>query len=999
MRKLRGALAGIIAAVAFAFPVGPAQAAPTETVGNLNDSGAGSLRQALIDVDAGGTVAFDSSLSGTISIQNALLIDKSVTIEGPGADRVTLDGGLRDNILVIGSVNPGEHDVTISGLTFYRGLASAPAPANPATTANQGGGISVLSGDSITVTDSVFRQNLAISNNAGLNSEGGGAISVEGCSGAELTIDGSTFRRNSSTKGGGAVMMRSDRSLTIEDSEFAVNSADSEPGGGAVAVRPHWIDETDNCSAYGGNIAPSTSPVSITRSTFLTNGSNADSNGGAIAFREGVGAAEITDSIFRANANDQLGGAIYSASASPMRVAGSTFAYNMTDDYGGAIAYRPGYSGPEVADELLLSIETSLFEGNAVEYDGPAIDYRPAYNGSRSEVTLELSIAGSEFVGNHAGGEGVVLHRAGSSDGVATPVLKVQGSTFRENFSHGQQGGILHYQPTNAPDSKGMVTVEESLFSNNSGAEGGSPIYMNSNVTGTELVNVSVVNNTSGDDLPPGLALENDSIGSPGELDFVPSTYRLSNVTVAGNSSAQTESGSIRLADRGVLDMESSTIAQNSLSGDSGETGSAGLWLGENTTATVRNSVFGSNTFAGPFDGSAGIARDCYRAETADLTLEDANLIDDLTGCEGYTGNAPITGDPLFGSSDPVEVQRLGTTSKTSVVPLSESSSARGAAVGTMPAIDQRGAERPAEGADLGAVQFYETYTVTVDSPPTRGTVYSDSGIECGDRCSVSIPEGETITFRVEPKQSWYFAGWQEACSGDATSCSVSVEGPTLVRALFLPNPPPPEYPLSVFKSGGGQGTVSSDVGGIDCGVICESTFPQTSPRTVVTLTATAADGSTFSGWSGPCSGTAACQVTMDRARSVVANFAQIPVPPQPAEIEVRKVSEDALRVGGNREVVFARVSCIEGSCAIEAIRNVTVRVKGRNYGATAIFQKGSFAAGQNRTVKVRLPQAAFKGLTKKQSGTVSATVVSDATAPGSGRTRVVAPMRAGLKR
>ena len=49
---------------------------------------------------------------------------------------------------------------------------------------------------------------------------------------------------------------------------------------------------------------------------------------------------------------------------------------------------------------------------------------------------------------------------------------------------------------------------------------------------------------------------------------------------------------------------------------------------------------------------------------------------------------------------------------------------------------------------------------------------------------------------------------------------------------------------------------------------------------TVVTLTAVAATGSDFSGWSGEgCSGTGTCQVTMDAARSVTATFDPEPTP------------------------------------------------------------------------------------------------------------------------
>jgi hypothetical protein len=76
---------------------------------------------------------------------------------------------------------------------------------------------------------------------------------------------------------------------------------------------------------------------------------------------------------------------------------------------------------------------------------------------------------------------------------------------------------------------------------------------------------------------------------------------------------------------------------------------------------------------------------------------------------------------------------------------------------------------------------------------------------------------------------------------------------------------------LTVAKSG--HGSVTSDVQpGIDCGTTCSHSFPQ---GTVVTLTAAAATGWTFTAWKGDCSGTGTCQVTMNTSRAVHAVFAR----------------------------------------------------------------------------------------------------------------------------
>ena len=78
-------------------------------------------------------------------------------------------------------------------------------------------------------------------------------------------------------------------------------------------------------------------------------------------------------------------------------------------------------------------------------------------------------------------------------------------------------------------------------------------------------------------------------------------------------------------------------------------------------------------------------------------------------------------------------------------------------------------------------------------------------------------------------------------------------------------------YALAVTRSGSGSGTVASSPSGINCGSTCNASF---SSGTSVTLTATAATGSTFGGWSGACSGTStSCTVSMSAARNVTAAF------------------------------------------------------------------------------------------------------------------------------
>jgi hypothetical protein len=77
---------------------------------------------------------------------------------------------------------------------------------------------------------------------------------------------------------------------------------------------------------------------------------------------------------------------------------------------------------------------------------------------------------------------------------------------------------------------------------------------------------------------------------------------------------------------------------------------------------------------------------------------------------------------------------------------------------------------------------------------------------------------------------------------------------------------------LTVANAGSGSGSVSSNPAGISCGATCASRFDNGSS---VTLTASPAVGTSFTGWSGAgCSGTGTCTVTMDADKSVTANFA-----------------------------------------------------------------------------------------------------------------------------
>ena len=91
---------------------------------------------------------------------------------------------------------------------------------------------------------------------------------------------------------------------------------------------------------------------------------------------------------------------------------------------------------------------------------------------------------------------------------------------------------------------------------------------------------------------------------------------------------------------------------------------------------------------------------------------------------------------------------------------------------------------------------------------------------------------------------------------------------------------PPNTRTLSVTQTGSGSGTVTINPPGISCDGDCSQSYTD---GTEVTLTATPAAGSSFSGWSGACSGEGPCTVTMSGSRSVAAAFDLVPdtTPPE----------------------------------------------------------------------------------------------------------------------
>jgi uncharacterized repeat protein (TIGR02543 family) len=159
------------------------------------------------------------------------------------------------------------------------------------------------------------------------------------------------------------------------------------------------------------------------------------------------------------------------------------------------------------------------------------------------------------------------------------------------------------------------------------------------------------------------------------------------------------------------------------------------------------------------------------------------------------------------------------------------------------------------------------TYGLTTGVTGSGAISSSPAGVSCNAAsCVNSFTSGSVFALTATPASGYKFDGWVGVCSG-TTTCNVTMDAAKSVTAKFSAVPVKPV--LSVTISG--SGTVVS-AGILDC--LLSSCNASIDLGTNVTLTATAKAGSVFSGWGGACTGlTSTCTVTLDKAKSVTANF------------------------------------------------------------------------------------------------------------------------------
>ncbi len=456
------------------------------TVSNLNDSGPGSLRDAVAQANtffSPDEIKF--SVTGTIALTSGQIqVSDTLTISGPGQDALTIDAQQNSRLFLSSAPQ-----FTLSGLTLTGGRTTGTA------STNRGGAIRTVSSGALTINDSTIIGNstlgssarggalhavgvIELNNTTVTNNKTAGAFAWGGAiaSNSNVVLNKSIVTGNSTAgdeADGGAI--HSEQNVQVTDSMISGNFTDGDeaPGGAIAALGDINLLQTTISGNYtngplsqGGGLY-STGNIIVTRSTISDNHTEANmSHGGGLFVINDVDLIESTLSDNYTRGTEAKGGGMYVDDFTTILRSHITGNYTIGDNsYGGAIFaeeettitastlvgnHTDGFRGTGGAIHVSgahLTIDQSTIQGN----------YTKGITGIGGAIrTASATITASSLVENRTEG-------SDSNGGAifANGVLMLENSTVSGNWTEGfdAKGGALI--------GSGGITLNQSTISGN----------------------------------------------------------------------------------------------------------------------------------------------------------------------------------------------------------------------------------------------------------------------------------------------------------------------------------------------------------------------------------------------------------------------------------------------------------------------------------------------------------------------------------------------------
>lgn len=654
-------------------------------VTNTNNSGAGSLRQAVADANAGEIITFGPLVLTAVELDSEITINKNLTITGGNGTinivPTTISGDESTRIFMI----TNNAEVIVNNVIFTDGMA-----------AQSGGAISAMSGTTLTLNNCTVRDSEAMGNDA---AQGGGGIytmgtlNLNGClitnneasgtsgsgggvligtggnmvagTGNDALSTPTMISDNTASRAGGGIEGNSgaNTTITLNGVQLVNNETGSNPGNGAgLHVTGAGNTEINNCTvtgneaaSEGGGLWNGTGTMTITDTTIEDNeamGNDATNGGGGI-YNLNNGTLIIRGCIINNNhatGTSGSGGGIFSDISSTLLVetsesqTQSVISNNTANRAGGGVEYNTAITEPGSI------IGSATF--NNVNFTGNSILTANPGNGGAYHITGPgtTNFSGGTISGNMAVQGGGLWNASGTMvlESITITDNEATGNAAPGTTASGDGGGGIY-------NVNGSVAISDTSFitqnrATGTAGSGGGIFSGGGNIT---------VNNSN---------IENNSANrAGGGIEIITGTYILNNTMVTGNdvngtagTPAPGNGGGVHitgpLTDTTPVPVTTFTINGGRIDSNIAAREGGGLWNNSNATMIVDGVTMDGNTANGNSgdDGGGAIFNNNGTLMVTASTLSD-NSAEGTSGRGGAIhinqGTATIMRSTISGNS------------------------------------------------------------------------------------------------------------------------------------------------------------------------------------------------------------------------------------------------------------------------------------------------------------------------------------------------------------